>query len=99
MEIDTRLFAAKESVDSLHQEIAEFFYCERADFTAEIVYGEEFASHLTDFYPTLVRRELGDQIGSMVRPSDREWFKATSANKDVARNDAGREFLEFMTSV
>jgi hypothetical protein len=99
LKIDDRLFKAKESIDSLHQEIAEFFYCERANFTTEIVYGEEFASHLTDFYPTLVRRELGDQIGSMVRPSDREWFKAASSNKDIARNDAAREFLEFMTSV
>lgn len=96
--IDSRLFKAKESIDSLHQEIAEFFYCERANFTSEIVYGEEFASHLTDFYPTLVRRELGDQIGSMVRPSDREWFKASTSNKDVSRDDGAREFLEFMTA-
>jgi hypothetical protein len=99
MAIDERLFKAKESIDSLHQEIAEFFYCERANFTTEIVYGEEFASHLTDFYPTLVRRELGDQIGAMVRPSDREWFKASSSNKDVARHDGARDFLEFMTGV
>lgn len=99
MDIDSRLFKAKESVDSLHQEIAEFFYCERANFTTEIVYGEEFASHLTDFYPTLVRRELGDQIGSMVRPSDRDWFKASASNKDVARDQSAKEYLEFMTNV
>lgn len=99
LEIDERLFSAKQSVDSLHQEIAEFFYCERADFTSEIVYGEEFASHLTDFYPTLVRRELGDQIGSMVRPSDRSWFKASASGKDVSRDQGAREFLEFMTEV
>lgn len=99
MEIDTRLFEAKEGIDSLFQEIAEYFYCERANFTTEIVYGEEFASHLTDFYPTLVRRELGDQIGSMVRPSDREWFKATTSNKEVSRNVAARDFLEYMTAV
>lgn len=98
MQIDSRLFKAKESIDSLHQEIAEFFYCERANFTTEIVYGEEFASHLTDFYPTLVRRELGDQIGSMVRPGDREWFKASTSNKDVSRDDSAREFMEFMTA-
>lgn len=99
MEIDSRLFKAKESVDNLHQEIADYFYCERANFTTEIVYGEEFASHLTDFYPTLVRRELGDQIGSMVRPSDRDWFEAVTSNKDVSRDVAARDFLEFMTNV
>lgn len=99
LEIDTRLFAAKESIDSLHQEIAEFFYCERANFTQEIIYGEEFASHLTDFYPTLVRRELGDQIGSMVRPSDRSWFEASTSNKEVSRDQAAKEYLEYMTTV
>ncbi|MDW9772560.1 hypothetical protein GOA89_11515 [Sinorhizobium meliloti] len=99
LEIDSRMFSAKESIDSLHQEIAEFFYPERANFTQEITYGEEFASHLTDFYPVLVRRELGDQIGSMVRPSDREWFKAIASNQDISRNRAAAEFLEFMTNV
>lgn len=99
LEIDTRMFSAKESVDSLHQEIAEFFYPERANFTTEIVYGEEFASHLTDFYPVLVRRELGDQLGSMVRPADRQWFKAAASNKDIERDRASAEFLEFMTDV
>lgn len=99
LEIDSRMFSAKESIDSLHQEIAEFFYPERANFTQEITYGEEFASHLTDFYPVLVRRELGDQIGSMVRPSDREWFKAIASNQDISRDRSAAEFLEFMTNV
>lgn len=97
--IDSRMFAAKESIDSLHQEIAEFFCPERANFTQEITYGEEFASHLTDFYPVLVCRELRDQIGSMVRPADREWFKAATSNPDVSRRRDAASFLEFMTTV
>lgn len=99
LEIDSRLFKQKEDVDCLHQEIAEFFYVERSDFTQELNYGSDFASHLTDFYPTLVRRELGDQIGAMTRPADREWFKQTTSNKEVARKRAPSEFLEFMTRV
>lgn len=99
LDIDSRMFAAKESIDSLHQEIAEFFYPERANFTTEITYGEEFASHLTDFYPVLVRRELGDQLGSMVRPADRQWFKAKATNEDISRARDASEFLEFMTNV
>jgi hypothetical protein len=99
LEIDTRLFSAKEGIDSLHQEIAEFFYPERANFTQEITYSEEFASHLTDFYPVLVRRELGDQIGAMVRPSDRPWFKGKAANEKISRDRSASEFLEFMTDV
>ncbi|MDM9629535.1 portal protein [Rhizobium sp. S152] len=99
MEMGERLFSAKGSLDSLHQEIAEYFYCERANFTTEITLGAEFASHLTDFYPTLVRRELGDQIGSMVRPSDRPWFKETASNERISRDREAAGFLEFMTDV
>ncbi|SCW39127.1 Bacteriophage head to tail connecting protein [Rhizobium mongolense subsp. loessense] len=99
MAIDSRLFTAKGSIDSLHQEIAEFFYPERASFTKEITLGEEFASHLTDFYPVLVRRELGDQISSMVRPSDSQWFKAKASNERISRASDAASFLEFMTDV
>ncbi|MFN7090711.1 MAG: portal protein, partial [Allorhizobium sp.] len=99
LEIDARLFSAKGTMDSLHQEIADFFYPERADFTSEIILGQEFVSHLTDSYPVLVRRELGDQIGSMVRPDGRQWFKASASNKAIARDRSAAEFLEFMTEV
>lgn len=99
MDIDSRMFSAKQNIDSLHQEIAEFFYPERANFTGEISFGEDFASHLTDFYPVLVRRELGDQIGAMVRPADRPWFKAAAANEDISRDRSAASFLEFMTNV
>lgn len=96
-EMDDRLFKKKGAIDSLHQTIAENFYPERATFTQSITLSEEFASHLTDFYPVLVRRELADQIGSMTRPQDRPWFKASVGRKEVQRDSAAREFLEFMT--
>lgn len=95
--MDGRMFEAKSRVDQLNQEIAEYFYPERANFTGDIGAGDEFASHLTDFYPSLVRRELADQIGSMVRPSDREWFKASVGNKNIMRDTKARAYLEFMT--
>ncbi|KRB51792.1 hypothetical protein ASE04_09685 [Rhizobium sp. Root708] len=99
MAMDSRMFSSKGTLDSLHQEIAEYFYCERANFTQDISLGQEFASHLTDFYPTLVRRELGDQIGAMVRPSDRQWFKEAASNESISRDREAAGFLEFMTDV
>lgn len=99
IDIDARMFSAKQNIDSLHQEIAEFFYPERANFTTDINMGEDFASHLADFYPVLVRRELGDQIGAMVRPSDRPWFKAVASNEDISRDRTAASYLEFMTNV
>ena len=99
IDIDARLFAAKGSLDNLYQELAEFLYPERADFTQELILGQEYASHLTDATPVLMRRELGDQIGSMTRPDGRQWFKAAAANKYVSRDRSAAAFLEFMTDV
>jgi len=99
MAIDARLFAAKGALDSLYQEIAEFLFPERADFTTDIVLGQEFAAHLTDATPVLMRRELGDQIGSMVRPDGRQWFQAAASNKRIGRDRGAASFLEFMTDV
>lgn len=99
MAMGDRLFNAKSSQDSLNQEIAEYFRPERADFTGDIEMGEEFASNLVDPFPAMVCRELSDQIGSMVRPSDRQWFKHTVEGKDVARHDGAKEYLEYMTEV
>lgn len=99
MAIDGRLFSAKGQLDSFYQELAEFLYPERAEFTTEIVLGQEFMSHLTDATPVLMRRELGDQIGGMVRPDGRQWFKAKAANKHVGRDRSAAAFLEFMTDV
>lgn len=72
-----KLFGKRGSLMSLMQEIARHFYPERANFTEQIYVGEEFATDLTTSYPLLCRRELGNTFGSMLRPSDIDWFKQT----------------------
>jgi hypothetical protein len=72
-----RLFSKRGSLMSLMQEVARHFYPERANFTEQIYVGEEFATDLTTSYPLLCRRELGNTFGSMLRPSDIDWFKQT----------------------
>lgn len=88
-----RLFAAKQSLDSLNQEIALNFHPMRADFTSSRAIGEEFAEHLTTGYPVQVRRELGDAIGSMLRPRNLPWFSGTTDDEDTL-DHAGRSYLE-----
>ena len=73
-ELADELFAKKQSLTSLHQEIAENFYSERADFTVTRSLGQDFASNLMSSYPLTCRRELGDQFSTMLRPSARKWF-------------------------
>lgn len=65
-------FGLQAPMNSLWQLIADHFYPERADFTVRRNVGQEFADHLMDSYPLLVRRDLGDSLAAMLR--DGEWF-------------------------
>jgi hypothetical protein len=93
-----KLFGDKAGLDSLHQQIAEHFYVERADFTRAIVPGDDFAGHLYSSYPLLVRRELGDAIGGMLRPKNMPWFEMTAEDGDRLSSDSKR-WLQWATEV
>lgn len=85
------------SLLSLWQTIADNFYPERADFTFSRSVGDEFADGLSTSYPLIVRRDLGDSIGGMLRPSGQDWF-SVKVNRDDSRIDnAGKMFLEAAT--
>jgi hypothetical protein len=68
------LFSKKAPLNSLHQEIADNFYSERADFTLSRSLGTDFASNLMSSYPVRCRRDLGNQFSTMLRPTARPWF-------------------------
>lgn len=91
------LFSKRSSLLSLWQTIADNFYVERADFISTRCLGEEFAAHLNDSYPLIIRRELGDFL-STLRRKDQEWFEATIEREDRL-DSSGRKWLEYATSV
>lgn len=84
------LFSKKASLNSLHQEIADNFYPERADFTLSRSLGTDFASNLMSSYPVRCRRDLGNQFSTMLRPTARPWFH-------VARKYSQKESTEVKT--
>jgi hypothetical protein len=73
-QLSESLFSKKSALNTLHQEIADNFYPERANFTAGRSLGEDFAANLTTSYPVMCRRDLGNQFGVMLRPTARPWF-------------------------
>ncbi len=92
------LFDNRGNLMSLWQEIADNFYPERADFTTSRDVGEDFASHLDTSYPLLARRDLGNQIGGMLRPTNKEWFsiiKRYEENLDTS----GQQWLEWASKI
>jgi hypothetical protein len=91
------LFSKRQPLLSLWQTIAEQFYVERAEFTVVRSIGEEFADHLNDSYPLIIRRELGDFL-STLRRKDQEWFQV-SVERDNMLDNAGKRFLDYATTV
>lgn len=93
-----KLFSDRSGFINLCQELAENFYPERATFTARRDLGTDFAGNLMTSYPLLCRRELGDQIGMMLRPTDRAWFKP-GITDDSRLDNEGRRWLEWAGGV
>lgn len=91
-----KLFNRQELI-SLWQQIADNFYPERGNFTYSKTQGTDFVEHLSSSYPLIVRRDLGDSIGGMLRPRGQQWF-VTKTNKDESKLDGeARRFLENAT--
>lgn len=93
-----QLFSKRSQFMSLQQELAENFYPQRADFTFRREIGDEYASNLMTSYPIQVRRELGDQIGVMLRPTEKKWFHIALTDEDRETLEAKR-WLEYARSI
>lgn len=96
-EAGDRTFGKRTSLLLLWQDIAENFYPERADFTYQRYLGQEFASNLMTSYPLMCRRELGDQIGQMLRPTAKVWAHIAPVDPGRDTNEA-RRWLEWATT-
>lgn len=90
------LFGKKASLNSLHQEIADNFYSERADFTIRRSLGTDFAANLMSSYPTQCRRDLGNQFSTMLRPTARPWFHVGRKHVEMQQEDnETRSYLQW----
>jgi len=90
------LFGKRSMLLSLWQALADQFYSERADFTTVRDLGREFASNLMTSYPTMARRDLGDAIGSMLRPTSKQWMHIRTQQWNKVDRD-GKAWLEMAT--
>lgn len=92
-----RLFSQKRPLDSRNQDIADNFYPERADFTVSRDIGDGWADHLTTGYPSMVRRDLGNALGSMLRPKGQPWFHCR-ADREEREDHEAKVWLEWATA-
>lgn len=92
------LFGKRGQLLSLWQEVAENFYPERADFTTTRNVGQDFADNLVTSVPLLIRRDLGNSLGTMMRPTSIQWFHTTTDNEDQLEQ-GDKQWLEWANGV
>lgn len=92
------LFAKRGTFMSLCQEIAENVYVERADFTVKNSRTDRYAGDLMTSYPLQCRRDLGDQLQTMLRPTGKTWAHVSTIEPDREDTDA-RQWLEHKSNV
>jgi hypothetical protein len=93
-----KLFSSRSATESLWQDLADQFYPERAEFTMTRQQ-EGFADHLFSTEPVMMRRDLGNAISAMTRPSGRQWGKPDVDDEKLREDDAVREYLDWMGQV
>jgi hypothetical protein len=89
-ELADKLFSGRGTLMTLWQEIAEQFYPERADFTLKREIGEDYAAHLITSFPLLCRRDLGNEIGVMLRPTNKDWKHMVPKDTRIKDNSSNR---------
>ena len=91
-----QLFSKRSGLLSLWQNIADNFYPERASFTTVRNIGEDFGANLMSSYPVLARRDMSDQLGTMLRNTNKPWFAMVSS--DQSREDhESKAWLQWAT--
>lgn len=93
LEMAQRAFKKKSVYDTLWQMQAEIFYPPRADFTRTYSAASERYDGIITTEPMLMRRDLAQNLGAMLRPRGREWFRAT-ARPDDSLDDEAKQWLE-----
>lgn len=88
-------FSKRQQLDSFRQEVALNFAPWHASFTTELVLGDDFAAHLIDGTPLLLARDFIAQVGSMLRPSGKQWFWHRTAHDDLNSDRDARDYLDW----
>jgi len=97
IDLGDKLFSEKKQYDGLCQEIAFELCPDLADFTTELVLGQDFGAGRMDSYPEQMSRELTNQMAAMLRPNDRPWFKCTTLDETIDAVEENARYLEYVT--
>lgn len=94
-----KLFELREPWLAFWQELADQFYPQRADFTEDQTWGEEYGTHLFDEGPVVMRRDLANAVPAMIRPRGQVWFKPEPIDDRLLKDKPTADYLEMIGKV
>ena len=92
-------FSSRSNVTSMWQEISDLFYSERGGFTTSNEISFETHAQNTNSAPWMFRRELGDTIGSMLRPPGKNWSKLDLMDERLTNEPQNRRGLDHLHGI
>lgn len=99
LEAAEKAFKDKLLFDDLFQKQAEIFYPARADFTRTYAAGDERYDGIVSTEPMLMRRDLAQNLGAMLRPRGRPWFRVVAKGREAKKDDEAKRWCEDATDV
>lgn len=78
----------------LWQAQAEIFYPERADFTMTYSAADERYEGIYTIEPQLLRRDMANNLGAMIRPRGRDWFRAAARPDRIMEDDDAKRWCD-----
>lgn len=91
-----KAFTSRSGVMGLWQEIGDMFYAERGGFTSSSDAVLNTHAGNMNSAPWMFRRELGDTIGSMLRPPGKNWSKLDTMDERLTNEPQIRRGLDRM---
>ena len=92
-----KAFSVRQPWLSLWREVGDNFFPEQADFDCDPTWGEEYATHLADDAPIILRRDLANSFAAMLRPRGQKWFMASVVDEALMDEEGVADWLEMIS--
>lgn len=91
------LFQVQQMHCQFWQRQCEIFYPERADFTSQNPDAAERYENIFTGIPQLMRRDMANNLGAMLRPRGEDWMKAVARPARLMKSEEIRQWCEDAT--
>jgi hypothetical protein len=98
LDLGNYLYDKRKPLDSLLQDVAWQFAPDLAEFQSPLELGEDWGADRMDGTPEMLSRELSNQLGVMLRPIGKQWFRSSTGVEDLDRDEEVARFNDYVST-